>query len=134
MKILLETVALALCLASPAGTPERAWLGLVLQRDEGPGLRVEQVASGSPALQAGLIPGDRLLALDGEIADFVPALLLDHEPGDALLLLVERGTRALELPVLLAAWPEGRDPPPLPVYRSFDASEERPSPLDRQEV
>lgn len=68
---------------------------------EGPPLIVGEVAALSPAAEAGVLPGDRIVALDGRATPDVSALRAElgdrEEPRE---LTVERGDRRLELPIV----------------------------------
>lgn len=58
------------------------------------GVYVDEVVSGGPAEQAGLQPGDIILAIDGnEInpLNTLAGMLLDYEPGESVTLTVLRG-------------------------------------------
>lgn len=86
----------------------RPWLGLKL-RGEGVRLRVAQVQDGSPAQQAGVIPGDEVVAVDGRrvTADTWEARLERIPVDRPVRLLVFRDEEALDLAV--AAVPAPRD-------------------------
>jgi regulator of sigma E protease len=64
---------------------------------------IGDVTSGGAAHQAGLEPGDRILAMDGEpITTFEEwAGLIRERPGETVELLVERGARQLEISVTI---------------------------------
>lgn len=73
-----------------AGRPGRFWLGFT---GRGPGALITSVAEGSPAAEAGLQVGDRILAVDGQTVDAtntLAALLSAHKPGDTVTLRVAR--------------------------------------------
>ncbi len=102
------------------GTVEHAFLGVSTQ-DLTPelaaefglsvteGVRVEAVVAGSGAEQAGLLPGDVMIEIDGQpirsVEDFLSALR-NHEPGDALAIGVARGDIRVELTATLTDRPE----------------------------
>jgi 2-alkenal reductase len=109
-----------------AGEPvARAWLGISsvevtaalaeeedLPVDEGAWLQAGEgrsaVVEGSPAEAAGLRDGDVITAVDGEPVDRERSLdlhLLDHGPGDEVVLTVVRGSETLELRVTLGTRP-----------------------------
>jgi serine protease Do len=72
------------------------------------GVIVTQVASGSPAAQAGMQPRDVITAIDGQPLsnDMVLAeSLARHNVGDALTLSVERGSQPLQLTLTLGTHP-----------------------------
>ena len=108
---------LLLAAAAPAQAVQRPWLGATLKRSAAGELRIHALTEDSPAQRAGLRVGDRLVAVAGEIPRFVPGLLLDFAAGDALPLTIERDGLRERLEVELSDWPDGREPPPLPVYR-----------------
>jgi S1-C subfamily serine protease len=69
------------------------------------------VGEGGPAAAAGLVPGDLILAVDGQPTPSVDAIhkLLDRKSiGRTLPVRLVRNGRALELPVTVAAQPDGR--------------------------
>jgi regulator of sigma E protease len=71
--------------------------------------QVGKVLPGSPAERAGLVPGDRFLAVDGEpVADF-PELVkrVQPQPGKTLLFRIERAGSRLEIPVEVESQREG---------------------------
>ncbi len=73
-----------------AGRPGRFWLGFT---GRGPGALITSVAEGSPAAEAGLQVGDRILAVDGKTVDAtntLATLLSAHKPGDTVTLRVAR--------------------------------------------
>ena len=88
------------------GDVQRAWLGFDVepaQADEWgrtSGVQVSTVAPGSPADRAGIQPGVRLLAANGQRLttplDFL-AVLLDLRAGDAIDLEIEGSRRSLSL-------------------------------------
>jgi hypothetical protein len=77
--------------------------GLALLSSEGKVL-VNRVAEESPAIEAGLRAGDRLMALDGRPAaelslEAIRAMLIEH--GRTRVLEIEREGRTLSIPILL---------------------------------
>ncbi len=83
-------------------------LGLRLKKGE-PGLLVQHVLRDSPAEAAGLMPHDRLIALDGfEIKDegFLTARLKEKAAGEHIVLHLFRYGALLEKHVTLAGSPE----------------------------
>ena len=69
-----------------------------------PGLYITQVDAGSPAEEAGLIPGDILVKLDDSgvsTMEELNSLLYAHQVGDAVNLAVYRGGRQAELTLIL---------------------------------
>jgi serine protease DegS len=64
------------------------------------GVVVSQLSVNSPAINAGLRPGDVLLAIDGHVVERAQdalAQLASHKPGGSVRLRVQRGARVLEL-------------------------------------
>lgn len=73
---------------------------------EGPGVRIDDVVSGSPAEKVGLRTGDLLLAIDGKLIDSLRAyaeVLRTLEPGDDIVLTVERNSEEIIVSVKLEA-------------------------------
>ncbi|HVL86984.1 MAG TPA: PDZ domain-containing protein [Candidatus Thermoplasmatota archaeon] len=81
----------------------RAWLGLRLR--EGTKTTVENVFDGSPAQEAGVAPGDELVALDGFRVVSLEERIAERFPGDRVELTVFRRDELLGLPVVLATAP-----------------------------
>jgi len=74
----------------------------------GGAVRVETVEAGSPAGQAGLEPGDRIVAYDRqavETIDQLHRLLTGERIGMAAVITVIRGTHKLDLPIRSAEAP-----------------------------
>lgn len=88
--------AMNLALAALLFTILFGWVGVPEFR-----LVVAEVLPGSPAEQAGLRPGDRLLAVDGDPLAEWPELVqrVQSSPGRPLRLTVERAGQRLELTV-----------------------------------
>jgi uncharacterized iron-regulated protein len=86
-------VADYLLLPSPLRLPKEARLGVILDTSQAGQLSVTSFAQGSPAKQAGLEAGDRILSVDNqmvaEMADLKIALL-DKNPGDKVPVRVQR--------------------------------------------
>jgi regulator of sigma E protease len=91
----------------PAADTERTEMILSLEPRRPAPAVVGQVADGSPAEQAGLREGDRVVAVAGEpIADWQELVAaLEGRPGEAVPLTVERERRRVELTVT----PEARE-------------------------
>lgn len=90
-----------------AGRATRGWIGLA-GGDTPDGVRVLRVAAGSPAAQAGIRPGDRVLNLDGlpvrHAAELDPRVAESPPGHDAALTLVRDG-HTLGVTVIVAAEP-----------------------------
>lgn len=77
-----------------------------LQATEGDLL--SQVAANSPATKAGLLPGDVIVAVDGQkVDDAYPltASLIGHAPGDVIKLQVERSGKVSSVALTLGVLP-----------------------------
>lgn len=98
----------------------RAWAGLAhttLRPEQpaygsvGAGSVVLRVFEGSPAMAAGIRPGDVVVAAKGrpvtQYADLAAAML-EAEPGERLVLRVARDGEEREVELVLAARPDGR--------------------------
>ncbi len=98
-----------------AGDPARpatggGYLGVGLRSVAG-GLRVEEVAGGSPAEQAGIAVGDVIVRARGFAPGSVEAFTLSvraNEPGQRYALVLRRGGATLSRDVVLAAAPAPR--------------------------
>jgi predicted metalloprotease with PDZ domain len=100
--------------ASGAGQPRDAepppYFGVVVEDllDEGGGVRIANVAAGSPAQEAGLVAGDLVLAIDSapvHSADEVARLAQSSRVGQRLLVQLERDGARLVRQVTLSAGP-----------------------------
>jgi M6 family metalloprotease-like protein len=98
---------------------QRVYLGVELgEAKEGEGVGVDRVTPGSPAADAGLKGGDRILKADG--TDIVRAsrltdLLSEKKPGDVLTLAVRRDGKEIELKAKLSGDRRGRGEDAAPV-------------------
>ncbi|MBX9626084.1 MAG: PDZ domain-containing protein [Gemmataceae bacterium] len=100
---------------TPASPP--AGLGVRLEAQEG-GLLITGVPEGSPAAEAGVKEGDRLVAVAGKKvldADAVAAALADKKPGDKAKITVTREGQPVEIELTLAQGRGGRRAPANPV-------------------
>ena len=90
------------------GTIERGWLGVSIE-DAKPGVIVAAVDRNGPAMHAGVLPGDAVVALNGDRIESSRGLIqavAAVAPGTSVRLTVRRQGRELELPVTV-----GRRPP-----------------------
>jgi predicted metalloprotease with PDZ domain len=87
--------------------PKKGWLGA---RFDAGALTLAEVRRDGPAWEAGLSPGDELVAIDGLRVrpDGLEARLEAYPPGTAARLLVARRLRMTELPVVFGAEPPAR--------------------------
>ncbi|MFI4927753.1 MAG: PDZ domain-containing protein, partial [Burkholderiales bacterium] len=83
-------------------TGHRPWLGLTSTEQEGR-IRVVRVNQDSPADDAGLVPGDIVLAVDGEkvstLESFYKKLWARPEPESEVQLTVLHGAELVQLTV-----------------------------------
>ena len=102
------------------------YLGLTARNDRGSSW-VKFVAAGSPAHQAGIDPGDELLALNGirVTAEQLSDRLKDYHPGDKITLTLFHSDRLLDVSVTLA--------PPKPDRYTLSPTD-NPSPTQRQNL
>ncbi len=73
---------------------------------DGTGARIEEVAAGTPAAEAGLENDDVVIAVEGDrVADGIELIVVlrTFQPGDTVELTVRRDRRELTVPVTLAA-------------------------------
>ncbi|MEM7168229.1 MAG: M20/M25/M40 family metallo-hydrolase [Planctomycetota bacterium] len=93
--------------AGAPATGRRVSLGTVPSfADQGPGVLVDDVTPGGPAAKAGMLPGDRLLEIDGAPLANLRALsdvLKKHGPGDTVTLVVQRDGKRVDLTATLVA-------------------------------
>ena len=101
-----ETKKREITLASKADQPpssHSAWLGVMLSPDqEGDGVTIERVMSGSPAANANLRNGDIIIKRDEQAISDVRSFaesIEDMEPGSELRLTVKRDGRPMQLKV-----------------------------------
>ena len=100
----LKSVLADLIVSGRSAGPLRPWLG-VFAEERGDGkVVVQSVAADGPAMQAGIEPGDLIVAagdlrVDG-LADFYRKLWNGRGPGDRVTLTVERGGESRSIEVL----------------------------------
>jgi hypothetical protein len=88
-----ENVADFLLLPNPLHLPQEARIGVILDSSKPGQLWVTGFSEASPAEQAGVETGDRLLSVDGQDVESMADLkivLLDKNPGDKLPVRVQR--------------------------------------------
>ena len=86
------------------------WIGVELERDEAGVYVVKKVVAGSPAQNAGIQPGDGLLALNGvamtdENEKKLGEIRQSMKPGTQATYTVRRGTGTKDLTLTLGSWP-----------------------------
>lgn len=90
------------------GRVSRGWLGLTVHQHVGGTVIVEDIYRGSPAVTAGLKPGDKLLRVAGRpVLTYAAALrrIALSAPGSALTLAVQRAGKVIEVRAVLASKP-----------------------------
>ena len=79
-------------------------LGFWIGRAPGSVVAVSQVAPGSSAETAGLLPGDVLLQVNGEnMPVYLPAWVRQHSPGEIIKLRVQRDGKELDISFALGS-------------------------------
>jgi len=119
MKSKCTLLALAACLVAgcqsnpkPKATLERGWIGgeyrkiegKLAPKGQGSAVYVKQVYSGTPAEQAGLMPGDLILAIDEHPVETLKDFhrLVDTEaPGSEVIIRVRRQHKPVDLSVTI---------------------------------
>ncbi|MGH7614822.1 MAG: M28 family peptidase [Gemmatimonadales bacterium] len=91
--------------ASTGGAGYGAYLGTIPDMSESPGgVRVSGARTGSPAEQAGIVAGDIITAIGAKVVknlyDMTDALR-SHQPGDTVVIVVQRDTTKLQLTAIL---------------------------------
>jgi len=80
---------------------------------------ITSVTAGSPADDAGLTPGDLILAIDGtpiRVAPDPAQILSAYQPGDRIELTIRRDDRTRQIQVKLAEKPDDPDSPYLGIF------------------
>ncbi|MEM9416045.1 MAG: M28 family peptidase [Planctomycetota bacterium] len=88
----------------PPPRQPRAFIGVMLGETDEPGILLETVIDGGPASEAGLIDGDRVVAINGEAVEGfrdLRSVLRAAKPGDEVVLTIDRDGEALEVTVEL---------------------------------
>jgi M6 family metalloprotease-like protein len=108
---ILEMTAMLTGASRPAQTAQPPVLGIELATPkEGDGVKVEKVASGSPAATAGIQAGDLLLSIDGTVLGQpgkLNGILAEKRPGEVVTLAVQRNDSILKVRATLAEAPAG---------------------------
>jgi S1-C subfamily serine protease len=90
---------------TPAPTTSQAFLGVaVTTSDNGQGVVIGTVQTGSPAADAGLKAGDVITAVDGTSVNSAAALsaaVRSHQPGDSVRITYTRGGTSADVQVRL---------------------------------
>ena len=100
--------------------PSTGWLGMQITRNQRPGgegtWHIHRVVPDSPAAEAGVRDGDRLVSVDGDPAseEVLDALTTGLRPGEAVRIRVDRGGDQIEFeitaesrPTMILQQPEG---------------------------
>jgi putative serine protease PepD len=97
------------------GQVEHAYLGVQMGESESGHVQVAATTPGGPAEEAGLQPGDELLAIDGEPLDggaaSLAAAINGHQPGDEVTLTVRRDGSPETVTVTLGTQPQETEQP-----------------------
>ncbi len=91
----------------------RGWIGVQVLNDGSPGALVGDLLPGGPADRAGLQPGDRILAMNGEPIISVRGLLdrvTRRSPGETIELTGERAASSVQWQVMIAERPTNLEP------------------------
>ncbi len=88
-----------------------AWFGSVPDmNDKGKGVLLDGVGAGSPAFDAGLLKGDRIMMMAGDsVRDLreMVTVLRDHEPGETIEVVYIRKGATEKVKVTLGLRPQG---------------------------
>ena len=88
---------------------EHGWLGVVCTDGDATGATIASILPGSPAVGAGIVPGDVVVAVGAHQVTSVADLqerLYTVAPGSAVQLVVEHGSTSTVMTVKLAATPD----------------------------
>jgi len=100
---------LLFCLTTCAQAQDRVALGISMSDqpgDQGAGALVTNVSVASPAAQAGLVPGDRIVAIDRQsVSSYIDVqrIVAASAPGSQLSVDVLRGTMRISVTVALSS-------------------------------
>ena len=98
-------VRFAVVFAGPAASllfPILIYFIYFLSVDELPSTRIGQVLADSPAIRAGLMPGDRIVEVDGVETPYWSSMakIIRKHAGDTIALKVERGGAVIDLSIV----------------------------------
>ena len=100
----LKTVLADLIVSGRSANPLRPWLGVYAEESDDGRVVVLSLAPESPALQAGIVPGDVIVSAGDArvhgLADFYRKLWNGRKPGDRVALTVERDGESRSIEVL----------------------------------
>ena len=100
----LKTVLADLIVSGRSAHPLRPWLGVYAEESDDGRVVVLSLAPESPALQAGIVPGDVIVSAGDArvhgLADFYRKLWNGRKPGDRVALTVERDGESRSIEVL----------------------------------
>jgi predicted metalloprotease with PDZ domain len=102
-----ETAQQAVAQARPA-VPPAAWIGVTLRSDPGGGVFVESVVPGSPAANSGLLPGDRVIGVDGQAINSPTELreaIGAKTVGQAIAVDAQRDGATVRFPITTGPFP-----------------------------
>jgi len=124
--LLLGGISLGAQVPPPPSPQERGWIGIAYtfvtlpskRGEEATAALVTAVVDGSPAEEAGIAPGDTLLAIDGRPANAEAFRILTTTvaPGDFVRMTLRRGSRTRDVLVEAGTYPPSMEAvvPPLP--------------------
>lgn len=135
-----QTVDVELELVAELQPYEHVFLGLLPLRDEkqsGAGIAIRYVYPDSPAAQAGIVAGDRLVSLAGQPVKSTAEAwekLAVYEPGQTLAIEFKHGDEILKRDVTLARLPADLPPELPPSHGQLAAGDDKPPQRGRVEL
>jgi len=92
------------------GEVKRGWLGVIFRLQQGGehSFIVDRIVSGGPADKAGLLPGDKIVAVDGMVLDGQKEIhdeIMKMEIGSKMKFLVERGRKTETVAIVVEPLP-----------------------------